>query len=246
MRKKLILIILACLILAHLPTWSDGLSAGEILLKVDQTMNAPLDQEMTAKLILIDKNGNQKTRTIHVFQKGFDKRLARFTAPADQKGIAVLTIPDGLIYVYLPAYKKVKRIASHVKNNKFAGTDFSYSDMEAKRYSEHYEATLVQTEQDYYLLELTPIDPKSVYSKQLMRVRRDNFVPFVVEYYNKKGILQKKLSSTRIEKIGDYWTAREQEMVDVLKEHSTIMMVEDIRFDQGLSDDLFTQRNLAR
>ncbi len=246
MRKKLVLIIFTCLILAQLATWSDGLSAGEILLKVDQTMNAPLDQEMTAKLILIDKNGNQKTRSIHVIQKGFDKRLARFTAPADQKGIAVLTIPDGLIYVYLPAYKKIKRIASHVKNNKFAGTDFSYSDMEAKRYSEHYESTLIQTEQDYYLLELTPIDPKSVYSKQLIRVRRDNFVPVVVEYYNKKGILQKKLTSTRIEKIGGYWTAREQEMVDILKDHSTIMVVEDIRFDQDLSDDLFTQRNLAR
>jgi hypothetical protein len=121
-------------------------NGNEILKNVDETMSAPRDQDVEATLVLVDKDGNRKERTLRMYQKGADTRMARFLTPADQKGISVLSLPDGSIYLYLPAFKKVKRIASSVKNTTFAGTDFTYEDMEARRYADSYTAELVRTE----------------------------------------------------------------------------------------------------
>jgi outer membrane lipoprotein-sorting protein len=226
--------------------WSQDLSAAAILERVDQNLSGPEDQEMEATLILIDEKGNERTRVIQMYQKGADRRLARFTEPADQRGIAVLSLPGGNIYVYLPAYKKVKRIASHVKNSRFAGTDFTYEDMEAKNYTDAYEPSLLRTESEHYVLQLIPEDRSSEYSKQIMWVRRDNFVTDKIEFYDRADRLCKRLTSSNFEKIDGYWVAREEDMVDLMRNHRTRMIMRDIHFDQGLSDQLFSERQLSR
>lgn len=246
MTKRILLAVLFASALTCPLLWSQDLSAQAILERVDRTMNGPEDQEMEATLILTDEKGNERTRVIQMYQKGADRRLARFTEPADQRGIAVLSLPGGNIYVYLPAYRKVKRIASHVKNSRFAGTDFSYEDMEAKSYADAYEASLLQTDNDHFLLELTPKDRASEYSKQIMWVRKDNFVADKIEFYDQAGRPCKRLTSSNFEKIDGYWVAREREMTDLMKNHRTRMIMRDIHFDQGLSEDLFTERHLSR
>jgi outer membrane lipoprotein-sorting protein len=49
-----------------------------------------------------------------------------------------------------------------------------------------------------------------------------------------------KESSYRYEKIGEYWNAAEVVMKDLEKKHTTKILLSDIKFDQGLSDDIFT------
>ncbi len=132
------------------------LTALQILTNLDDVMNAPKDQTLKQKVVLIDRKGNEKERVMQIYQKGDDKRMAKFLSPADQKGIAFLSLPNDVIYLYLPAFKKVRRIATHVKNTKFAGTDFTYEDMEAKRYSEKWIPELIKAENDNYELELKP------------------------------------------------------------------------------------------
>ncbi|HUV08649.1 MAG TPA: outer membrane lipoprotein-sorting protein, partial [Spirochaetia bacterium] len=241
--KPLFFFLLLQIFLTALSAWSDeALSAMDILRKVDHVMNAPKDQKMQATLILDDGKGNRKERVIQMMQKGSDRRLSRFLSPADQKGISVLTLPQDVIYLYLPAFKKTKRIASHIKNQRFAGTDFSYEDLEAREYAKDYSPTLLRTETGEYVLELIPHDTNSEYSKHILWVRRDNFVIAQSEMYDKKGKLYKKLLSAGIEKIDGYWVVKERQMIDLTNGHSTKMVMQDIRFDSGLSDELFTQR----
>jgi outer membrane lipoprotein-sorting protein len=240
-------VLIVVLSLAANRLWCDApLSAQEILAKVDQTLNASEDQQATAKMILTDRNGRQKERVIEIIQKGTDKRLSRFLSPADQRGISVLSLPDSVIYLYLPAFKKVKRIASHIKNQSFAGTDFSYEDLEAKEYSKNYTAKLLRDQADTYVLELTPTDRFSEYSKQIMWVQKESFVVIRGELYDKKGKLYKELVQEDIQKIDGYWVPRQTEMKDLLKSHSTRMVLEEVTFDSGLSDSLFTTRYLQR
>ena len=222
-------------------------NGNEILKKVDETMSAPRDQDVEATLVLVDKDGNRKERTLRMYQKGADTRMARFLTPADQKGISVLSLPDGSIYLYLPAFKKVKRIASSVKNTTFAGTDFTYEDMEARRYADSYTAELVRTEAEHWVVQLTPKpDASSGSARLLMWVRRDNWVPTTIEYYDAKGVLARRMTSERIEQIGRYWVAREREMNDVAKNHRTRMIIGKATYDSGLSDEIFTTRYLER
>ncbi|RKX83066.1 MAG: hypothetical protein DRP57_08665, partial [Spirochaetes bacterium] len=62
-------------------------NAQEIVAKADAVVNAPKDQKATMKMVLIDKNGNKKERKAEFLQKGNEKRIMRFIAPADQKAL---------------------------------------------------------------------------------------------------------------------------------------------------------------
>ncbi len=223
------------------------LTGVEILKKVDEVSYAPKDQTYKAKVILIDKNGRESYREALMYQKGTNKRLVKFTEPADIRGIGFLSLPEDMNYVYLPAFKKSRRVASHIKNQNFAGTDFTYEDMEALTYSEKWDPEFLRKDQSHYILNLTPKKGrKSEYSKLIMYVRLDNFYPEKIEYYDKAGNLYKILTRRRIEKVGNYWIAFETEMKDVKRNHATRLILEDVKVDTNLSDDIFTIRNLER
>jgi outer membrane lipoprotein-sorting protein len=228
-------------------THAGTLNPDEILTKVDDVINAPRDQEMTIKLVIVDKKGNERVRQIIMLQKGSTKRIGKFISPADQKGIGFLSLPGGMTYVYLPAYKKVRRIASQTKDNKFAGTDFTYEDMEAARYSEKWQAKLEKEEGTHYVLGLTPIDNNgSDYSRLAIWVQADNYYPTRIEYYDQAGTLIKVMTRKNIEKVDSYWVSKELEMQDLRTGNRSTMILEDVKFDKGLSDDMFTERYLSR
>ncbi|HFE64876.1 MAG TPA: outer membrane lipoprotein-sorting protein [Caldithrix sp.] len=221
--------------------------AQSIIEKADSVVNAPKDQKATMKMVLVDKKGNEKVRETQFLQKGDEKRIMRFTAPADQKGIAFLGLPDDIQYLYMPAFHKVRRIASHVKNTKFAGTDFTYDDLSSFEYAEDYNAKLLSEDEQHWVMELIPkADVKKDYGKLKMWVRKDNYYPEKIEHYDKGGNLWKVMERRQITKIGNYWISKEMEMKDLKQQHSTKMLLENMEFDIGLSDKLFTQRYLKR
>ncbi len=236
---------------------SQEFSAQQILENVDKNLNAPNDQEITIKMILIDKTGNEKVREAKIWQKGSEKRMLKFFAPADIKGLAFLNLPDDIMYLYLPAFKKIRKIASHVKNTDFAGTDFSYDDMSSINYADIYNVKLlegnstskksIKEQIDAYILELVPKkNVKKEYSKLIMLVRIDNYYPIKIEFFSKDGKKAKVMENSKIEKEGKYWIAKEVIMHDLNKDHKTQLIITEVKFDQKLSDDLFTKRYLKR
>lgn len=224
-----------------------GLTAAEIMERVDQTVAAAKDQEMLVKLVITDAKGNVSQREMVMMQKGNDRRMVKFLAPPEQKGIAFLSLPGGLTYIYLPAYRQTRRIASHVRNQKFAGTDFTYEDMEARRYSADWEAKLLGEADGRYRLELTPkAGTVTDYARLIVEVTTDSFYPVRIEFFNKGNKLQKVMVQDKLEKIGAYWVAREAEMKDLQAGTSSKMFFTEVKFDQGLADEIFTERYLAR
>ncbi len=123
--------------------------ASTILKRMDDVMYSPKDMTGKNKIVLIDKAGKEEVREATIQQKGNDKRMFRFTAPASQAGISVLSLPNDVMYLYLPAFGKERRIATSAKNQNFAGTDFSYDDMESKPFSAKYTPKLIEVEQMY-------------------------------------------------------------------------------------------------
>ncbi len=245
--KKLITTTLVLMMSWAISVLAQQLSALEIITKMDAVINAPKDQKMSSTMILIDKNGKEKKRETVMYQKGDEKRLVRFLSPADQKGISFLSLPNDVMYLYLPAFHKVRRIASHVKNQSFAGTDFSYDDLSSFKYAKEYNPKLLETTAKFYILELVP-KPKvhKDYIKLKFWVLKDNFYPVKIEHYDKSGKLWKILERRNIVQKGKDWTALELEMKDLKKQHSTKSIVEKVEFDTGLSDKIFTKRNLKK
>ena len=101
----------------------------------DDGDNGVQDMEM----ILIDKRGNRRERTI----RAMARTSARTTTTVDDvlpvagrregHGLPHLRLRrrrrDDDQWLYLPALKKTKRIASGDKSGSFMGSDFSYADM---------------------------------------------------------------------------------------------------------------------
>ena len=87
------------------------------------------------QMVLIDKRGQQRVRRIATFKKdkGEDTlRLMFFLTPADVKDTAFLTYDyddpdrDDDQWLYLPALRKTKRIATSDKSGSFMGSDLNY------------------------------------------------------------------------------------------------------------------------
>jgi len=220
--------------------------AATLLKKMDDVIYAPKDQKVKLKIIIYDKNGKQKIRKADSKQMGSDYRLVRFTEPASQRGIAFLSLPNDIMYVYLPAFKKERRIAGHVKTQNFAGTDFSYEDLESKPYSEKYNPVSAKTTKDAYVLEVKPKDKNSAYSKLIITMFKNNYYPKKVEYYDKKGRLSKVMTNKKVEKIGKYWTSTDFIMENIAKKTKTEMIFENITFDNGFTKDDFSVRKLVQ
>jgi outer membrane lipoprotein-sorting protein len=221
--------------------------ANQVLANVDAAVNGQKDQDFSCRLVLIDKSGKESTRETVSLQKGTDKRLIKFLSPSDQKGIGLLSLPDDVMYLYMPAFKKTRRIASHVKNGKFAGTDFTYEDLEAKKYVEKWQPTIIKEDGSSVTLELKPLpNVQTDYSKMVMQVQLSNNYPVKTEMYDKSGKLFKALTRSNIEKIGDYYISKEMMMEDLISGHKSKMIFDNIKFDSGLSDEKFTERYLEK
>jgi outer membrane lipoprotein-sorting protein len=217
--------------------------AAAVLDKMDNIFYSPLDKQGKVSIILIDKAGKEKVREAEMFQKGRDKKLYRYTKPESQIGVATLSLPNGVMWLYMPAFEKPKRISMLAKNQSFTGTDFSYEDMATTPYSERFIPDSLVIQGDQYILRLLPKSAKSNYSKILVWINKTYGYPAYMEYYNETGKRIKE-SVYKYEKIGKYWNASEMVMKDFEKNHSTKILLTDVKFDQGLPDDIFTVEKL--
>jgi outer membrane lipoprotein-sorting protein len=244
MKSTVQAVVYTAFVLAGGVFFANAQDADAILKNMDNVLYAPKDLTGTNTIVLTDKNGKQETREATIKQKGKDKRLMFFTSPASQAGIGVLALPNDVMYLYLPAYGKERRISASAKNQNFSGTDFSYDDMEAKPYAEKYTPKLLNTEGNIFVLELTP-KVQSDYSKVIVNVNKEYYYPELMEYYD-KGNTKIKAAKYAFKKIGNYWNATEIEMTDLKKNHRTRMLMSDVTYDTGLSDDDFTVRKLTQ
>lgn len=248
--KHLLITAITCSLLFALTTQiqAQELTAQEILQKTDEVSMAAQDQHSLSTMTLVDKDGDEKVRKSEIFERNSeDMRLVRFLSPADQKGISFLSLPDDKMYIYMPAFKKIRTIASHVKNENFAGTDFTYDDMSSAGFADEYDPELLETTDEHYVLKLIP-KPESEKDYGFLKtwIRKDIFFSVKTEYYDKGENLWKIMERRQIEQIKGYWFALEIEMTDVKKNHSTKNVTDSIEVDTGIKDSVFTQRNLKR
>lgn len=227
----------------------------------DDGDNRTSDMEMQ----LIDKHGKKRTWRIHSFSKDKGKdnlSLLFFNAPADLKNTGFLTwdykSPDKEDdqWLYLPALRKTKRIASSDKSGSFMGSDFSYSDL-TEPVIEDYHYTLKKEmkvgSHKVWVIEATPknqaVIDETGYTKSLLLVRQDNYVIVRSVSWLKESHDLKYMDVKKLVQIDGIWVPTEVHMT--LKRakktrHKTIMIVSNVRFNQSLDPNTFTIRQLEK
>lgn len=215
----------------------------------------------TAIINLITQNsrGDQRSNKLKIFRQDdgkVEKQLLEYLEPADVRGTKFLSLNEEdsqkeQMWLFLPALGRERRIAGHMTKDSFMGTDFTYEEIGGSRnYSDNYHSKRLEDKyvDDYlcYQLELIPLDNESEYSRVMMCVWQEEYMPLKIEFYNLDGQLKKKLKFSKLKKEddGDYMPQLIV-MTDVLEETSTTVEVLE-RSNQKLPEDYFTMRYLRR
>lgn len=229
-----------------------ALTAQEILDEVEARRTQFTTQKTVGKLVLVDASGKEETREMVMYLKdeGDDKTsvIFRFLSPADVKGVTLLSLRSGeKIYLYMPAYKKVRLIAGSSKSEKFMGTDFSYDDLSAGYGKEDYDSTLQGEDEANYYLELVPKKLDSKYGKLVMVVDKERFYFKKIDFFDTAGNLWKTLEVHEVrEKEDGSVQILKLSLKDVKENHVTRMEANSIEENIPLPDDFFSVRTIQR
>lgn len=175
-----------------------------------------------------------------------DKRLTEFTAPADMKGTKVLVLSPTEMYVYLPAFGKVRRIASSVSDQGFMGMTYSQDDF-VTAFSPQYTATVASEDAAQIKLVLTPKAGQTpAYGKIEIAVAKDRMAPTELKYFNAAGLNVKTETRSAYSCQGEVCTPGEQKMTDNTKNVSTTLVRATWKVNEAIADDAFTKRALEK
>jgi len=237
-----------------------ALTGLEIMKKVEDLPQGD-DQKSTVTLTLTAANGDQKKIVTTRYWKnyrgkgGFHSKTLFFTDyPPDAKGTGFLIWDyaeegkvDGL-WLYLPSLRKVSTISSRDQNDAFMGSDLTFADMGQRRLDEDTHELIGEKPCDgktCYVVESRPKDSGSAYSKRVFWILKDEWRPVKIEYFDQKKE-PLKVQTITWQKSGDLWVWKEATVKNLQTGHSTVFEISNLKVNNGLRDDLFTERMLRR
>ena len=226
--------------------------------KADQLDTGWGDQKQTLEMILRNRQGQEsrrliRGRSLEVTGDG-DKALSIFDSPADVKGTAFLSFthvnePDDQ-WLYLPALKRVKRIASKNKSGPFMGSEFAFEDMSSQEVAKYTYKWLRDEKldgKDVHVIERVPADKYSGYTRQVVWMDMAIYQALKIEFYDRKDALLKTLTFMGYNQYLDkYWRPEQMSMINHQNGKSTELTFSDYSFNNGYTDRDFDRNSLKR
>lgn len=210
------------------------------------------------EMVLRNRQGDESTRRLRIstleMKDDGDKSLSVFDEPADVKGTALLTfthkVGEDDQWLYLPALKRVKRIASSNKSGPFMGSEFAYEDVssqEVEKYTYKFLRDEPCEDKKCFVIERYPVDKSSGYTRQQVWFDQAEYRPWKIDFYDRKDSLLKTLVWRGYRQyLGKYWRAAEMFMQNHQNGKSTLLKWHDYKFRAGLRESDFSEASLKR
>ncbi|MEA1987480.1 MAG: outer membrane lipoprotein-sorting protein [Candidatus Marinimicrobia bacterium] len=255
MKKITLILLLLIIVVSILP--AKELTGLQIIQKV-YNRSTGNDQTADLTMSLINSRGDERIREIKQFLKDtndMEKKIMFFTTPADVYNTSFMNWSydedgkDDDQWIYLPALKRVKRISSDSKSDYFMGSDFTYDDLGDRQPTADTHKLLREEEIDgemCFVVESIPREEEYMYSKTIAWIVKDKWIGMKKEFYDEDDDHLKTLSVKKYKKIDGFWIILQSEMHNIQKEHKTIMKLENVKINTGISDNKFTERMLKR
>tara|TARA_R110002110_G_scaffold195770_1_gene405424 strand:- start:26042 stop:26821 length:780 start_codon:yes stop_codon:yes gene_type:complete len=231
----------------------------EIAKEADNRDKGFQDQKADLKMILRNRQGDKSVRKLSIKtlegKTDGDKSLILFSHPKDVDGTALLTFTHKTDaddqWLFLPALKRVKRIASQNKSGPFMGSEFSYEDFtaqEVEKYDYKYiKNTPCGGKRECFKIERYPKDKYSGYKREVVWLDTKHYRTLKVEFYDKKDDLLKTLKLKNYKKyLGKYWRAHKLEMYNHQTKKRTTLLWRDFEFKNNFDENDFNQSTLRR
>ncbi|MHB8763313.1 MAG: outer membrane lipoprotein-sorting protein [Deferrisomatales bacterium] len=223
-----------------------ALTVDEIVAKANHaSYYAGDDGVARASLVIADKEGRTREREFTILRKdvqdgGEQFYYVYFHKPGDVRKTVFLVHKhldrDDDRWLFLPALDLVKRIAASDKRTSFVGSHFFYEDVSGRSPAE-----------DTHVLkqENTPKNSAGVeFARYTVWIDKRSFLPVKAEYQDAQGKVYRRLEARVVETVGGFPTVTEARMDDLLTGGHTVLTFEKVEYNQGIGEDIFTERYL--
>jgi hypothetical protein len=165
-------------------------SVSDVTMEIRDTSKRSTIRRMRQYVLEVPNAGNQ---TINVF-----------SWPADVNGVSILTHSgltgdDDMQWLFLPSFKRVRRIASSDRSGAFVGSEFAYEDLtsfEVEKYTYGGVSHEQYAGKDVLVVESKPRYGSSGYSRLRTFLDPSNYQPVRIEYFNRRNEHFKTLELT--------------------------------------------------
>jgi len=207
-------------------------------------------------MIMVDKKGKERNREftmLRLDQEDGGKQMyyTYFKKPSDVSRLTFMVhkMPDGndQRWIYVPAVDLVKPISADDKNSSFVGSDFTYEDVSGRHWTEDNHQMLESSELDgkpVYVIESTPQKEYGGFARKLSYIDKANLLPLKEEYFDKKGEMVRLFHADKIQDVDGILTVTIRTMEDLKKGSKTTVDFSNIKYNQGVTEDIFTERYL--
>lgn len=214
------------------------------------------DLAVDLEMVLRDSRGSESTRELKIRQLEIpddgDRLLVVFDSPKPIRGTALLSFahkfePDDQ-WLFLPAIKRVKKIASQNRSGPFLSSEFAFEDLALQEVEKFHYRLVEEAPGDFYRVERIPVDEYSGYSRQLVTLDTKELLIQRIDYFDRQGRPLKTLEvSGYDEYAGRFWKARRMLMSNLQSGKSTELIWHDFEFGLGLDADRdFSTNSLRR
>ncbi|NIA13281.1 MAG: outer membrane lipoprotein-sorting protein [Nitrospiraceae bacterium] len=233
---------------------ADLTSVDEIVAKTNHTAYYQgSDGSARVKMTVTDKQGRTRQKEFTILRRNKNEQdgdqffYVYFRAPADERGTVFMVHKhvgaDDDRWLYLPALDVTKRIAASDERTSFVGSHFFYEDVSGRGLDEDTHE-LVDTTDAYYVVKNVPKKPELVeFDSFTMWIHKASFIPVKVAF-EKGGQTYRTAEVLAVDDIQGYKTVTKSRMTDNNIGGNTVIEYNDVRYDTGVPEDVFTERRL--
>lgn len=239
--------------------------SGYDIIKKSHDVPDPKTSSSTATLTIHSKKGSDRIREVIMKSKDYgdvEKSIIVFTTPKDVAGTGYLMFEyeedangnkkDSDNWLYMPAMKKTRRIASSGSESEesFMGTDFTYQDMGDRSISK-YDYTLLGEEAvdgvECYKVECISKAHTEKDPRYISYISKGDYILRKCEFYDRQNQLHRVLTCTDFTTIKGFTTAQKMKMENVQTGTWSLIESKNIQYDEeDIDDSLFTVAALEK
>ena len=201
---------------------------------------------------ITNKKNKERTRYFSSWNKYKSKKdlsLVRFYKPSNLNGTALLSVTrtgeQANQWLYLPAFRSVKKLSTNDRHKSFMGSDFSNADIGGRSLNEDTHE-LIAKDEKHYTIRSTPKSADDQYGMVEYLILRSPAVIRSAKFFDHNNQLIKTLTNKKIRQHENMYIAVHSVMENPNSQSRTVLKVERIDTQTKKTDSFYSTRGLQQ
>ena len=227
---------------------------------LDETTRRWGDRVQSLEFTIHGRLGD-RARTLRLYERrlslGEHKVLVRLLDPADVRELGFLEFTHSgggsEQWLYLPEFKRVRKVQGSVRNERFVGSDLTHDDLDLVTALPGWtqdDADAARADEETidsiacHVIDLTPRRADVPYKRIRLWLGEDDLFARRLEFFADGTTLTKRISQSEIRSIGTIPVAHRIMVETPSDGTTTLITIKETRFDVGIGDECFSHATL--